>query len=199
MSESIEQPEPLPVLELLRPPSRRQITGFALGEMRDDWHQPAEITDGIDVSGETLRKQADVLVEFGVLDLKSQDAQIPHYRLADSPVVSLLDSWNGHELYDLFKGKNRDKKQGNGPRKLVEFFLTQADPDESYSYNRVDEESGINYRTVSGHMSTLVDAGLVVEVEGKQDTEYQLDADSAIYEFLFELNEKIYHEYQERR
>lgn len=187
----IESSETLPVIELFADKTRCEIITYALTEMpTDEWVQYGTIVDNTTVGRESVRLNIDVVVAFGVLDVKNQDAPIRHYQLADTPVVDMLQSWSGFDLTELFAYSGR--------KKLVDFLLTRADPDESYSQNAIARNSAAGNTSVSDHIDTVVASGLAREVEGSRGTEYQPARDSEIYDFLAELNEVLYKTYQER-
>jgi DNA-binding transcriptional ArsR family regulator len=188
---SIESKEDLPVIELYKDTTRREILQYALDELNtDDWVRVGVITDNISVGRESVRKKIGSLVAFGVLDVKDPDVNIPHYRLADTQVVDVIRGWDGYPLGDLFKTTGRQR--------IARFFLTKARPSESYSMNAISNESGVKNSTVSNHIDTLVDSGLVDAVEGSRGTEYTLNEDSDLNQYLRELNELLYATYQER-
>lgn len=187
---SIEQTEVLPVVELFADSTRRQIIDFALDSDPDEWYRTGEITDHTDVSRESVRKALPPLVAYGILDVRDPEANIPHYRVAETPVVDLLHEWTGYPLLELF--------HFTGAQKLVTFFLARADPDESYSQNAIQQQSPVGYDAVANHVDTLVDAGLVDAVDGTRSTEYRLDPESDIYAYLRTLNETIYETYLDR-
>lgn len=185
---AIEQRESIPVIELFGDGTRRELLAAALEEMdTESWDNKSAIKENVSVSAESVRQKFDVLVAFGILEVKDEDARISLYRLADSDAVEKIQSWQGYSLFDLF--------EYTGAQKLVSFFLTKADPSESYSYNAITKQSDVGYSAASKHMDTLVDAGLVREVEGTRSTEYQLNPSADIYTYLYDLNEALYEAY----
>lgn len=188
---SIETKEDLPVIELYKDTTRREILQYALTELdTEDWVRVGKITENISVGRESVRQKIGSLVAFGVLDVKDPDVNIPHYRLADTQVIEVIREWGGYPLGDLFKTTGRQR--------IARFFLTKARPSESYSMNAISNESGVKNSTVSSHIDTLVDSGLVDAVEGSRGTEYTLNADGDLNQYLRELNELLYETYQER-
>lgn len=191
MPSGIESREDLPVIELFRDKARRQILTYFLHDVgHDQWVTKGEINDNVDVSRESVRQKLDALVLYGVAEVKDPNANIPHYRLATTPVVEILLEWDGYPLAELL--------HFTGAQKLVRFFLTQAQSDQSYSYSAIQRKSDVGYQAASEHMDLLIEAGLVTEVDGVRSTEYMVDQSSDIYETLVELNEAVFTEYETR-
>ncbi len=88
-----------------------------------------------------------------------------------------------YPLTDLFGTKGRQR--------LVAFFLSDADPEKSYSKNQLSNYSGSNNQTVSEHIDEMVDSGLVCEVDGERAINYQVAAESAVYDLLNQLDSEL--------
>lgn len=179
-----------PAIELFRTPARRALVRFAL-DADDEWYTKQDLADAIPQSRESVRKQfreqfGITLVEMGIFDIRDDDANIPHYRVADSTVMDLLRQYDTTEgtypLDELF--------DYTATQDLVLFFLEGADPKASYSRNGLTEEADVHYTSVMNHIETLVDAGIVEAVEGTRGTEYRR-AQSEATEFLFALNQAL--------
>lgn len=191
---------PLAVTELFKAKTRRELLRFLFGDTCElpfpgeegydnTWYTKKEFVDATEMSGESVRVHLDALQNFGILELKSEDAQIPHYRIADTDVIELLRSTdNGVELLcDLFEFSAR---QG-----MVAFFLDRADSEQSYSMNQIHKQGNVGRNAVSNHIDVLVEAEIVEPVEGKRGTEYQRTESDTI-EFLETLNNVLAAQYQ---
>jgi len=181
------------VTQLFETETQRRLIDCAIAEFdRNRWYRTGELAEAIDKSRNSVtsvvhssRGTVRPLVRFGIFEPKheiTQEPNIPHYRIADSEVVELLDSWDGYPLTDLF--------QYSGAQDLVSFFVLEG-PDTEWSYNQIQQNSPIGYQACSKHMETLVDAGLVTEHETPRGSKYQLDTDSKLYGFLGQLNNAI--------
>jgi len=184
----IEDQTELAVIVLFSDKPRREVIDYFLTDVGDGWVSKGEIDDNVDVSGEAVRTKIEPFMKYGVIEVRNSDANIPHYRLAETAVTDILRTWDGYPLVDLFEFR--------GAQKLVRFFLTEADPTKPYSFSSIDRDGSVGYHAASNNMETLVDAGLVEEVEGTRSTEYRLDNGSAMYQCLVELNDAVYHEYE---
>lgn len=193
---------PLPVVELFNTDTRRDVIDWILSQTdTDESHRLGDLVDPVGKSRESLRKEIGArsvggeartppAIAFGLLDVHDPTADIPHYTVADSPVISLLDDWDGYPLTELFGLTSRQR--------LVGFYLDTADPTESYSMTGLSKESPVGYEGVRDNIDILVAAGLVREVKGKRGTEYQVATDSEIYAYLRELNEAVVVAYENR-
>jgi len=187
----MESKEALPVIQVFKDKTRRELIAYSLRELdTDSWTKTGAFRENTSVGRESIRQKIGVLVAYGVLEVKNPDVNIPHYRLADTQVIDAIREWDGYPLSELFAFKGRQS--------LVQFYLTKADPEQSYSMNGIARESSVKNATVSDHIDVLVDAGLVDAVEGTRSTEYQLDVGSSLYQYLHELNEVLYETYQQR-
>lgn len=174
----------LPVIELFRTETRREIVRYVVTEVHHDPFRQADIANQINVSCESLRQHRRPLEELGILYcLTDEQKPIPHYRPADTDVVRLLRAGPLGALITLF--------ETSGSRELVDFFLTTADPGISYSLNQIGEKGGPQYQGASNNIPHLVDTRLVTEVDGPRATEYRVNTDSDTYRFLVRLNNTI--------
>lgn len=172
----------LPFVELFRTATRRQLIKFAIeGMERDREYAKWEILDNVEIGDESVRKEMPNLIKFGVfVNTTGDKANIPHYKVAESDVISILSSWNAASWYELFGTK--------GCQKILVFFFTVADESHPYSMNQIHKEFDISYTTVSENIDTIADTDLVKAREGKQATRYQADRDTEIYDDLLRLN-----------
>jgi len=184
----------LPVIDLFSGSVRRQLVQYALNhEDRDEWRSKGDIADTLNVSGEAVRQNLPPLIQYGVFDVRDPEANIRYYSRADTDVMTVLSSWHeegGYPLVDLF--------ELSGRQDLVEFFLDIADPDESYSKNAIHNEADIDYEAVMEHIEVLANVGMVEEVDGARGTEYRLNENAEIVQFLRTLNTLLVEAYQER-
>jgi hypothetical protein len=157
----------------------------------DRWYTKKELTKLLDVERESIRKpfhtdeETFTLVELGIYEVRDPDANIPHYRVARSPVMEMLQAYEtegGYPLDQLFEVRST--------KALVLFFLEDADPDTSYSKNKLSKEIKIHYNSVSNNIDRLVEADIVRPVEGTRGTEYQF-SDSMTTRFIYELNQQL--------
>jgi hypothetical protein len=182
---------PLPVIELYNGSVRRDMVDWTIAHAdSDEWVPKGDIVDDLDCAGESVRKSLPVLIQFGLLDVNDPDVQIKHYRPANTDVMDILTEWDGYPLTDLL--------EYTATQNLVEFFLDRADPSESYTKTALQDQSDAGYQGINNHLDTLVEAGVVEEVEGNRSTEYQLNRDAEIVKTLYELNEALLHCYRER-
>jgi len=182
----------LPVIELFRGTTRLELLEGVLTELEDgEWYRTGELLDHLSVSRESFRTHMKPMVNFGVFEIRDPDVNIPHYRVADTEVVRLLREYHESDYMPL------TKLLGNTPsRVLVEFFLTQADPERGYSRTKLQEITDAGYQGIKNNIGTLVEAGVLTELEGKRGTKYQVVMDSPVVRFLQELNEALYTYYQ---
>jgi hypothetical protein len=183
----------LPVIELFRGQTRLELLDVALtGLDREKWYRTGMITEQLSTSKESFRKHIKPLVAFDVFTVRDPDARIPHYQVSDSEVVQLLTEYHNSDQPNLIELLN------NTPtRKLVEFFLTRADPEQSYSRNKLQQITEAGFHGIKNNIGRLVDAGMLVEVKGVRSTEYQIDESSPVVRFMRELNETLYEAYQQ--
>jgi DNA-binding transcriptional ArsR family regulator len=182
----------LPVIQLFDSKSSRQLLRFAINHIDDDErYRTGEIAESAGVSRESVRTHMDRLIAFGVFETENPDANIPYHTVADSAVMDLIGSWDGYPLLDLF--------EYSGSLSIVEFFLTRADPEESYSkWSLYSKHDVAKDQTLSKHLPTVVESGLIETVEGERGKKYTLDEDSEMYTLLYELNEALYETYHEQ-
>jgi hypothetical protein len=183
----------LPVIELFRGQTRLELLDAALTELdRDEWYRTGEIVERISTSNESFRKHVKPLLAFDVFTVRDPDARIPHYQVSNSAVVQLLTKYHNSDQPDLIELLN------NSPtRHLVEFFLTRADPEASYSRNKLQQITEAGFHGIKNNIGRLVEAGMLTEVEGTRGTEYQIDESSPVVRFMRELNEALYEAYQQ--
>ena len=192
-----------PVIDVFRGASRRTLIEYALSEMEDTYVRTGEIEVDVDIARKTLTNQlygrdtADSigpLVLFGIVDPKhdptEEEPNIPYYTLADTPVVDLLQSWDGYPLLELF--------DTSGAQKLVTFFLTEADPATFYSVTQLRQQESLGYDAASKYIDRLVDSGLVTTKDTARTTKYRVDTNSEIYAYLRELNNAVVETYEHR-
>lgn len=184
----VSEDEWLPaVIRLFKGKARCQLVAFAITQADpEQWYRTGQLADHIGFSNEQTRKTLQALTAFGVFERHEEH---PKYRVAATEVVELLAAWDGYPLWELFLYSGR--------RKLSDFFLTQAEDDESYSKNALSEKAGMNYKTVMDHIDALIEAGMVEEVEGNRGTEYKIDPESEIVEYCYLLNEYLAEQYKE--
>lgn len=190
----------LPAIELFRGKALRSTVEAALSELdSDEWYRTGEILEHIDTGRESIRpllvgengdRHGD-LVKYGILDVRNPEVKIPHYQVANSDVMEVLYEWDEMPLPELFEYPGRQR--------LVNFFIAVADPDKTYSINRITQPTPLGYTAVNKHIDTLVHIELVEVVEGKRGDEYRIDTDSSIYTALRELNDTIYETVQKRQ
>lgn len=186
------------VTQLFKTEAQQRIIDYATDEMyenSDRWYRTGEIADAV---GKSRNAVSDViqpkegvigpLIQFGIIEPKHNPMNMPNipmYGVADTAVVDLLREWDadgGYDLGELFKF--------SGAQELVGFFLMEG-PVQAWSVNQIRHEMGSSFEMVSRHIDTLVDSGLVVEVDDPRTTKYQLDTNSEIYQFLGELNNAV--------
>lgn len=173
----------LPVINLFDGRKRPTILKYILDQPVDEGFTKQEIVDELDVTHYTLRKHFGPLVENGILEVRDPTVNHPHYRRGDTEVVRAILSWRkegGYPLIKLLGSKAR--------RKLVVYFLEQSDTEEAYTKNALHKETESNHSTIAKHIDTLVEAGVVREVDGKRGPEYQFDKEAEIVAFLRKLN-----------
>jgi len=191
---TLDQTETLPLVELMRGTTRTAVVAWVLREADpDEEYRMGELMKATDLSREGLRQNLDALVTFGILDVRGPDKPIPHYSVGDSPVVEALRAYHETDMVDLTELLDTTSK-----RRLVQFFLTRADGDESFSKSRLDRESGVGYNGITSSLPDLVEAGLLREVEGSWGTEYQLVEDGELVAWLVRLNEIAFETYNDR-
>lgn len=182
------------VTQLFKTETQRDVIEWGLAEAESDrWYKVRDIADAVGKSKAMMNKlvqqnEGDIgpLLRFGILEPKhiiGNMPNIPHYRIADSPVMDLLaEHTNDLELTELFGT--------TGAQRLVGFFLMDAG-DRQLSKNKIRHEMGGGFETVANNIDRLVDSGLIVEVEGARGTEYTLDTDSDVYAVLGQLNNAV--------
>jgi hypothetical protein len=181
-------PDKIPLFELSKDQTRRELLNFALTTMEDDtWYRKGEIVDSIAVGHESVRQKISSLTDFGILVEKNSGAPIPHYRRANTDVVELLQDWDGYPLTELFQGS----------QDIIWFFIHQADSEKSYSQNEINQLSEAGDTAIRNNIDSLVSAGLITTVEGTRGTEYSLSNDAELQDFLLELNNRLYQQAQE--
>jgi hypothetical protein len=181
-------PDKIPLFELSKDQTRRELLNFALTTMEDDtWYRKGEIVDSIAVGHESVRQKIGSLTDFGILVEKNSGAPIPHYRRANTDVVELLQDWDGYPLTELFQGS----------QDIIWFFIHQADSEKSYSQNEINQLSEAGDTAIRNNIDSLVSAGLITTVEGTRGTEYSLSNDAELQDFLLELNNRLYQQAQE--
>ncbi len=184
----------LPVVDLFKGNVRRQIVDYMVTSPEaEDWQRKSDIADIVDASGESVRQNIQPLLKYGILDVRDPDVEMPLYRRGETDVVVALQSW--YEDSDVVL---TELLGTTGCQNLVEFFLDHAEPDESYSKNAIHKEGSIDYESVMNNIDTLVEAGVVREVEGTRGIEYQLQESADVVQFLHTLNSLLVQTYQER-
>jgi hypothetical protein len=179
-----------PVIELFRTEARRGLVRLALDTDDDEWYTKRDLADAVGTSRESIRKQFThdgdfTLVDMGIYEVRDPDANIPHYRPADTSIMQLLREYEhsgGYPLDELFAYA--------ATQDLVLFFLEDAAPDASYSKNQIQDEKGLHYNSVTNHIDTLIDADIVDAVDGARGTEFTRKESSTVA-FLFELNQHL--------
>jgi hypothetical protein len=184
--------ETLPIIELFRGQTRLGLLELALHDLdREEWYRTGEIVGQLPISSESLRKHILPLRSLEVFTVRDPDANIPHWKVADSEVIRLLDEYHESEHPSLLELLN------NVPtRKLVEFFLTRANPEQSYSRNKLQQTTEAGFHGIKDNIDRLAEAGIVETVEGKRSMEYRLTPNEPIVRFLQQLNEALYQAYQ---
>lgn len=195
----------LPIIQLFKSESRRGLLRFALQEADPDiWYTKSDLADIVGYSTESIRKNVGAresgteefrpgpLIEFGVFDFKDSNAPIPHYRVADTEVMEMLNVFPG-DINTLFELMGLTARQ-----KLVDFFLDHAESGTSYSKNELSKQSEASYQGVQRNIDYLVDVGIVEEVEGTRATEYQRNEDSELLKYLEVLNGLLVETFYER-
>jgi len=189
---------PLPAVEIFATQTRREIIKYLLERAQQDgavgrerqWHTISDIEDNTSVSRESLRKELSSsdqilhLLELGVVVVRNPDVNIRHYQLAKTyPARTLYE--NDHlidHLIELFDSPAR--------RKLITFFLDEADPEETYTKYALAEELGVSYNALRDHMPILFRHDIIGKQEGSRSDEYFI-AESPLTEFLRMLNESL--------
>jgi len=183
------------ITQLFSSESKRHLIQAVLdGEIEQGQkYRIGELADSIGKSKNSIRPLIETgptrigdLVLFGVFEPTHEPTQqpnIPHYRVRDdSPVVELLEQWDGYPLFDLF--------HTSGSQDLVSFFLLEGDGD-AWSFNQIQNNAPITYHSCRKYMDMLVESGLVTTEEGTRTTRYRLDTDSEMWQFLAQLNTAI--------
>lgn len=180
-----------PVIELFRTPARRQLVRVALSG-DEEWLTKKDLAERVESSRESIRKQftdrdaqLHTMENMGIFEVRDPDANIPHYRPADTVVLQMLREYHDgtrYPLWELFQYTSRQD--------MVLFFLEAADPNRSYSKNEIHEQADVHYDSVTNHIDALVDASIVEPVEGKRGTEYQA-VDSKTRRFVEALNRAL--------
>lgn len=182
MSEFTEK-ETLPVVDVFGNRTARAIIEYALTGMIEDWTTQGDIVDAVGFSRQSVHENLGMLVAYGILDVRDADANFPHYRLADTPAVDAIRNAPVN-LADVF---GYTARQG-----LVEFFLTAADPDASYSKNALADADAASRAAIIDHVDELVALGVIETVDGTRGTEYRLDTGGDVVEYLETLNTRLY-------
>jgi len=180
------------VTQLFETETQRRLIEYALTEMDDRYYQTGELAEAVGKSRNAVTNVIQPregvigpMIRFGVMEPKHNPMNmpnIPHYKKADSAVMSLLKQWDGHSLINLFETTTRQK--------LVSFFLFEG-PDEAYSVNQIRQKGPFGFKAVKENIGVLVEAGILTTEERPRTTAYRLDTDSEIYQFLGELNGAI--------
>lgn len=181
------------VTQLFETETQRHIIDYALNTINDEqWYRTGTIADDVGKSRNAVtdviqRKEGVIgpMIRFGVVEPKHNVMNmpnIPHYRKADSPVIDLLEQWNGVSLTELFATTTAQQ--------LFAFFALEGS-DEAYSVNQIRHIGPFGFNAVKQNIELLVDCGLVTEEDKPRTTAYRLDTDSEIYQFLGELNAAI--------
>lgn len=182
----------LPVIEMVRGQTRLKLVAGVLGELDEtEWYRSGQLADRLDTSQESLRKHLPPLVSFGCYEVRDPEAKIPHYRVADSPVVALLGEYHDSETPPL-----TELLDTTPIRVLTEFFLIRADPEQSYSRNKLQQITEAGFHGIKNNIDRLVEAGVLDTVEGTRGTEYRVVPDSPVVRFLMQLNEAAYEEHR---
>lgn len=176
----------LGVIDLVRNPTRQKLVQWAVDHCDDDsWIIKGDLTNEIDASPESVRKNINPMIKYGVFEIKNPDAQIKHYRVDDTPVTDILCSW---DYYSPLKLLGTTVRQD-----VVEFYLDMADPDEGYSKGQIERKADVSRYGLNkkGVIEDLVECGFLREVEGTRATNYQLNSDSPLPDAIRRLNEAV--------
>ena len=186
--------DPLP-RELVGVESRQIITEFFL-ENPDEYHRKKDIADAIDRSVTNVTdslgsgSRPGPLVLMGVADVSDPEGAMPRYTLADTPVVEFLKDYDGYPLGNLFKTR--------ATVKLTKFWTLVAEPEETYTLNKIRNITGMSHRGLKSNIDTFIEAGMIDKEEFTQKTEYSLIVPNMTYEALVELDQLIYETQIER-
>jgi hypothetical protein len=175
----------LPVIELFRGKTRQTVVHYVAVNVHHKPFRQADIVDQTKITQESFRKHREMLEELGVITCVTDESEnIPHYQPGDTDVIRVLRTWGLKTPLTLF--------ETTGSQALVEFFLTSADSETSYSISQIGREGGPGYDAVSGNISRLVNSRLVTEEAGSRGTEYRLNPESDTYRFILELNNTVH-------
>lgn len=182
------------VTQLFETETQRDCIEAALNELNPDkWYRTGEITDKTDSSKNSVRRalggrpteRTGPLIRFGVFEPKHQvtsEPNIPLYGVAASSVMTLLREWDGFSLTELFEYPTT--------RKLTNFFLIKPSSTD-WTKNAIRHNSTMGFDAVDEHINTVMKSGLLNTRAGTRTTEYLIDTDSEIYQFLADLNSSI--------
>ena len=191
---------PLPLITLCATGTRRDILDALFTELdRDQYHRKADLADATGRSGESIRNNIGMLINFGIIETKSdpETTQIPHYRLADSEPVGVIEEYNDALEVTDTEGEDvhvvellTDLCGSTARQDLLAFFLDEADLEQSYSRYSLHDTVGIGYEASKEHLSVLVEYGILGTVEGSRSTEYTL-VESPLVAFCYDLNSAL--------
>lgn len=148
--------------------------------------------DGVDSSNEPIRRAIRDFVPMGVLTPSNWDkanTPIPHYELADTPVVETLQAM---DLERYLVAMTPDSR-----RKLIKWVLLEADAEHAYSKNEMGKATTVSNRALSEHVDgsddgcDLVSLGLFETTEGTRSTRFVPNRESEFANRLITLNEAI--------
>lgn len=75
-------------------------------------------------------------------------------------------------------------------RLLVDALL-EAPPEYQFNKSELERRAGVSTEAIRKHLPTLIEMGVVEEVEGSGWTEYRLNDDGKVTKELFELNSAV--------
>lgn len=75
-------------------------------------------------------------------------------------------------------------------RLLVDALL-EAPPDYQFNKSELERRSGVSTEAIRQHLSSLIEMGVVEEVESSEWPEYRLNDDGKVTKELFELNSAV--------
>lgn len=187
--------EPIIVTDLLGKEAQVNIINLLLDNPYTHYRK-TDIANKIDSSKSTVDQylgsgpNPKELVTMGIADLTTREDAMPRYYLAETPVVRFLQQYESYiRLADFFNPT---------ARKLTRFWLRCADPDGSYTANKITSIIPISTRGFNNNIGQFVAAGIIEKDEYTQRTEYTLSQSSNVHASILKLEDLIIETQQKR-